>query len=439
MVWETHAVVLRRSCIAPRGLAAPVTENSRQHQYSAESLVLVGICLSMLPPLLAVIGVIVAFSTSFFCFRAQVLSHTAYFFLPILILIAYHTLVMQVISTTKTERHDWWTVAKKSAGKYVFWLVLAGAVYGIYANHPFYIQFAPHTNLLVMFFIKLCLLLGLPYFVFIERFKTGRFEWINDPYLKFLSFCRCVWHRRWHAVRYRLLKRGYKSLVLSWLVRLHFIPVMVEQVYWGTSQAMSFLGRPELALVNVMFFVGILFLVDSINASMGYFWESTLTKTRFRTVDTNAFHWIVVLMCYMPFISYASNFVPFPKGNGGLIFSAPVFELTVNVLTVVSLLGIVVTTTCLGFSYSNLSYKKIQTRGPYAVVRHPGTVFKILFFFLTVFRFEAAYTLPIVAAYIFWMAVYIVRILCEERFLLRFREYQDYVKVTRYRLIPGVW
>lgn len=172
---------------------------------------------------------------------------------------------------------------------------------------------------------------------------------------------------------------------------------------------------------------------------MGYFWESTLTKTRFRAVDTNAFHWIVVLMCYMPFISYASNFVPFPSGNGSLLIVHPLFEITVNVLTVICLLGIVLTTTCLGFSYSNLSYKKIQTRGPYAVVRHPGTVFKILFFFLSVFRFEAAYSLPIVAAYIFWMGVYIVRILCEERFLLRFQEYRNYTKMTPYRLIPRVW
>lgn len=72
-------------------------------------------------------------------------------------------------------------------------------------------------------------------------------------------------------------------------------------------------------------------------------------------------------------------------------------------------------------------------------MRHPGTVFKIAFFFLTVFRFEAAYTAPIIAAYVFWMGVYIVRILCEERFLMNFKEYQDYAKVTRYRLIPGVW
>ncbi len=111
----------------------------------------------------------------------------------------------------------------------------------------------------------------------------------------------------------------------------------------------------------------------------------------------------------------------------------------VNTLTVLALLGIVLSTTCLGFSYSNLSFKKIQTRGPYRIVRHPGTVFKIAFFFLTVFRFEASFTVPIIAAYVFWMGIYITRILCEERFLMNFKEYQDYARVTRYRPIPGVW
>lgn len=393
----------------------------------------------MLPPIWAIVGVIVSFGVSIFCFTRNLLPHSTYFFLPIFLLIAYHTLLMQFISPGQHIKIPWRKVLIKGTGKYIFWLALQGALYGIYTHHPFYVHFASHTNLMLGFFIKLYLIFGIPYFLFVERNRSGRFEWFNDPYLKLLSFFRSVMRRNWSALRYRLVKRGYKGLLLSWLVRLHFIPVMVEQVYWGTSQMMNFLGSPEAALASVMFFVGVLFLIDSINASMGYFWESALTRTRFRSVDTNAFHWIVVLMCYMPFISFASNFVPFPSGEGALLFSHPAFELVMNILTLACLLGIVVTTSCLGFSYSNLSYKKIQTSGPYAIVRHPGTVFKILFFFLTVFRFEAAYSLPIIAAYIFWMAVYITRILCEERFLLRYSEYRSYVTITPYRLIPRVW
>lgn len=392
----------------------------------------------MLSPLMSVLGVILTFTVSFFLYLSGLLS-PHYFFVPIFLLIAYHTLLMRLYDRSHYTRRAWLPVMKKSVGKYAFWLLLISGIYGIYIHHPFYSQFAPNTATMVLFYLKLYAVIGLPYFFYVERYRTGRFEWFNDPYLKLLSLFKLIYHKRWARLRFRCLKTGYKSLFLSWLLRLHFLPVMVEQVYWGTNQTMNYLARPELAFASAMFFVGVLFLVDSTNAAMGYFWESAVTKTRFRAVDPYAFHWVVVLVCYMPFISYASNFVPFPKGDGALVFAHPGFEIFMNSLTVAVLLGIVLCTSCLGFSYSNLSYKKIQTRGPYAVVRHPGTVFKIVFFFLTVFRFEAAYTWPIIAAYIFWMGIYITRILCEERFLLRFQEYQDYVRVTRYRLIPGVW
>lgn len=388
---------------------------------------------------MALAGVFAAFVSAFALFLTDSLDSNRYFFLPILLLILYHTLVVRLCDKTLYPRRAWLPVLKKSLVKYVFWLLLIGSAYGIYIHHPFYVRFAPNTAAMLLAYLKLYAVLGVPYFVYVESRRTGRFEWLNDPYLKLLSLIRMICKRRWSRLRYGCLKTGYKSLFLSWLLRLHFLPVMVEQVFWGTSQAMGYLTRPELAFASAMFFVGVLFLVDSTNAAMGYFWESALTKTRFRAMDPFAFHWIVVLICYMPFIAYASNFVPFPKSDGALVLTLPGFEVLINVLTLLVLLGIVLCTSCLGFSYSNLSYKKIQTRGPYAVVRHPGTVFKMAFFFLTVFRFKAAYSGPIIAAYIFWMGVYVARIVCEERFLSRFREYQEYCRVTRYRLIPGVW
>lgn len=395
----------------------------------------------MLPPLLSITGVLFALCVSFMLYHLKVLSPSAYFFTPIFVLIGYHTVIMQFLSRSSFDKVALSRVIKKSIGKYLFWLILISSLYGIYTNHPFYIRFAPNTALMLAFYIKVYLVLGLPYFIYVERYRTGRFEWLNDPYLKVLSLLKVTYKRDWSRLRHRLFKYSGKSLILSWLIRLHFLPVMVEQVYWGTGQTVNFLSNPSAALTNVMFFIALLFLIDSINASIGYFWESAVTKTRFRAADPNAFHWIVVLMCYMPFIGFASTFVPFPEGNlnSPLLFAHPLFEFGVNLLTIAALLGIVLATSCLGFSYSNLSYKKIQTRGPYAIVRHPGTVFKITFFFLTIFRFEASYTLPIIAAYVFWMGVYIVRIICEERFLIQFKEYQDYTKVTRYRLIPKVW
>lgn len=393
----------------------------------------------MLSPPLAILGAILCFVVSFAFFRFDILNSTTYFFLPVFILIAYHTVVIQFTVAPVRSKNAAFLVLKKSLSKYVFWLSIIAGAYWVYTEHPFYIRFAPQTADMVNFYLKAYAILGLPYFFYVERYRTGRFEWLNDPYLKFLSLIRVIYKKQWRRLRFRMFKSGYKSLFLSWLIRLHFLPVMIQQVYWGTNQTLGFIDRAPGAFSDVMFFIGLLFLIDAINASIGYFWESAVTRTRFRAVDPNTFHWVVVAICYVPFIGFAGTFIPFPEGRGALLFSSAWFEPIVNTLTVLALLGIVLSTTCLGFSYSNLSFKKIQTRGPYRIVRHPGTIFKIAFFFLTVFRFKASLTFPIVAAYVFWMGIYIIRILCEERFLLKFQEYRDYVKVTRYRLIPGVW
>lgn len=395
----------------------------------------------MLSPLMSIVGVIFSFSVSVLLYIFTPLDPLAYFFTPILVLIFYHTVAMQFVKGAKYQKQALVPVLKKSIGKYVFWLAIMAALYGIYTVHPFYIRFASHTTLLIAFFIKVYIVAGLPYFIYVERHCTGFFERQNDPYLKMLSLCKSIYKRRWAHIRFRLFNKGYKSLFLSWLIRLHFLPIMVEQVYWGSKKVIHFFENPDAAFASAFFLIGVLFLIDSTNASIGYFWESNVTKTRFRAIDPNPFHWIVVLMCYVPFIRYASDFVPFPQGDthSALLFAHPYFDLGVNALTVLVLLGIVLTTTCLGFSYSNLSYKKIQTRGPYAIVRHPGSVFKIFFFFLTIFRYKSSYSFPIIAAYLFWISVYITRAICEERFLRQFKEYRDYMEKTRYRFIPGVF
>ena len=393
----------------------------------------------MLSPLPAIVGALLCFAVSITLFKFEILSPAVWFFLPVFILIAYHTVVMQLTSRPVHSKNAIALVIKKSLCKYLFWLAIIAGAYWIYTTHPFYVRFAPQTTNMVKFYLQAYAMLGFPYFFYVERYRTGRFEWFNDHYLKFLSLLKVIYKRQWRRLRFRVLRRGYKSLLLSWVVRLHFLPVMVQQVYWGTSQTMGFLNRSPDPFPDVMFFIGVLFLIDATNASIGYFWESALTRTRFRAIDPNTFHWVVVAMCYVPFIGFAGTFIPFPEGKGALLFAGGWFEPVVNTLTVLALAGIVLSTTCLGFSYSNLSFKKIQTRGPYRLVRHPGTVFKIAFFFLTVFRFKASFTFPIIAAYVFWMGIYITRILCEERFLMNFKEYQDYARVTRYRLIPGVW
>ncbi len=396
----------------------------------------------MLSPLRSIFGVCFSFGISLLVFYFTSIDPKVYFFLPIFLLILYHTVMIQYAETNQCTRRPLRRIFKKSIAKYCFWLILIGALYGIYSIHPFYQRFTPHTRIMLLSYLKLYAVGALPYFLYVESTQSGPFEWQNDPYLKGLVFLRTFWRRQWRRLIALFFKSRMKSLFLSWLIRLHYLPVMVEQVYYGIRRMSEFANSTsfEYTLANTAFlFTAVLFLIDSTNASIGYFWESVLTKTRFRAIDPYPFHWIVVLICYVPFIRYMRDFVPFPSGDSRtpLLIAHPSFELIVNGLTITALLGIVLSTSCLGFSYSNLSYKKIQTRGPYAIVRHPGTVFKIAFFFLSIFRYQSSYTFPIIAAYLFWMSVYITRAVCEERFLCRFKAYSDYMEKTPYRFIPG--
>jgi protein-S-isoprenylcysteine O-methyltransferase Ste14 len=396
----------------------------------------------MLTPTLNILGVIFAFAASFGLFYFELAEPDSHFFLPIYLLILYYTVV--AVSTNRKSYivRPVWLAAKKALGKYIFWFALIGGLYLIYINHPFYAT-AVNARHMIWNFFQLFIIAGLPYFFFVERYRYSGFEIANDSYLRFISFLTILCRWDWPKLKYRLFARGYKSLFLSWVIRLHYIPVMVEQVHDNLVRIAGIISSPyyiyDVSGATALL-VSILFCIDSTNASIGYFWESSLTGTRFRETDPHPFHWFVVLICYPPFIGFAGTFFPFPVGDARspLLLSNPGFESAVNIATIVALSGMVFVTTTLGFSYSNLSYKKIQTKGLYRFVRHPGTVCKLFFFFFSIFRYKSSFNPTMLALYGFWLMIYITRAVCEERFLRQFQEYRSYMAKVRYRFIPGV-
>jgi protein-S-isoprenylcysteine O-methyltransferase Ste14 len=75
----------------------------------------------------------------------------------------------------------------------------------------------------------------------------------------------------------------------------------------------------------------------------------------------------------------------------------------------------------------------------YRIVRHPGTVCKLLFFFFSIFRYRSSFCFTTITLYIIWCIIYLTRAVCEERFLRRFPDYRSYMDKVRYRFIPGVY
>ncbi|MBN1940205.1 MAG: isoprenylcysteine carboxylmethyltransferase family protein [Candidatus Aminicenantes bacterium] len=81
--------------------------------------------------------------------------------------------------------------------------------------------------------------------------------------------------------------------------------------------------------------------------------------------------------------------------------------------------------------------QKIVTTGPYAVVRHPMYVGVLLMYLFTPLALGSFWALIPFAV---TMVILPVRIVNEEKVLLRdLAGYGDYMKKTRFRLIPGIW
>ncbi len=397
----------------------------------------------MIHPYLCWLGIFLSFGSSLALFASGLLDVREYFYAPALLLIGFYTLHAIVTDKQQYQNRTVRQVIPKATGKYIMWGLVIYGVNRFYGAHPLYRDFTPNTRKFFGDFLTLFLILGLPYFFVAEKFRYCTDNLLGDPYLRILSLLKCLWKRRFRLIGRRLLKKSYKRIYLMAIIRIHYIPIMVEQVCLGLNNTIGFVHRPDFQWnlgTSVLLATTLTWAIDANNGAIGYFWESWFTKTRFRRIDPYPIHWFVVLICYVPFVGYAAQFVPFPKlaENSAQLIKTSSFNSGCEIALLILLVLYVLSGSALNFATSNLCYKKIQTKGPYAIVRHPATTFKLLFFFLSFFRYRAAFTFAGCLSYLIWMVVYICRALVEESFLKRFPDYRSYMKKTRYRFIPRV-
>jgi protein-S-isoprenylcysteine O-methyltransferase Ste14 len=101
-----------------------------------------------------------------------------------------------------------------------------------------------------------------------------------------------------------------------------------------------------------------------------------------------------------------------------------------NILAIVGILQ-------LGRSFGIVAaHRGIQTRGLYAIVRHPIYAAYLLAFSGFVLAHPSRYNTLVLLV---WATIQIARIGAEERLLEQDQAYSAYRRVVRYRLIPGLW
>ena len=398
----------------------------------------------MISPALAVFSVVITFVISFGLFLYSPLDVDNYFYVSILILIGIYTGFAIFNDKTTYQKRRWLQDPFKIIGKYIFWGAIIYVPYNLYADHPFYSQHFPNTEAFFDFYMVLYLWAGLPYFILAEKLRYCPDNYLNDPYIRILALARALLKGKWVRLRRLYRNRRYRTFLVSSGIRFHFSPLMVNQIFFTHREIVTAVSDGidwEFGVVTAIM-TSLVWSIDANNASIGYFWESNFTKTRFKEMDPYPLHWIITLACYMPFTMWATTFLPALMDHNTaatLLIDSTWFDGLTTIIGLVFLAGYVYAGSSLYFSTSNMTYKAIQTRGLYALVRHPATLCKVGFFGITTFKFAMAYTAINIFAYVLWTGIYVARTLCEERFLDKFEEYRVYKAKTRYRIIPGIF
>ncbi|MBK9038306.1 MAG: hypothetical protein IPL83_03935 [Bdellovibrionales bacterium] len=258
---------------------------------------------TMIDPWVGFLCVALTFFISDSIFVFSSLPATDYYFISVFFLIGIYSFIAILRDNATYQNRKWLEQPLKILGKYIFWSAISYAPILLYRNHSFYVQNFQSVVPFFEFYLKCHLIAGLPYFILSEKYRYSFRNVFSDPYLRTLSFFRQLGRGRFrNSLRRFLHHRSYRSLLISSLLRLHFLPVMLGQlIYAQEKTANALIENSWDYAVIISFLTTLVWAIDANNASIGYFWESNFTKTRFKMMDSYPLHWIITLSCYVPF------------------------------------------------------------------------------------------------------------------------------------------
>jgi protein-S-isoprenylcysteine O-methyltransferase Ste14 len=256
-----------------------------------------------------------------------------------------------------------------------------------------------------------------------------------------------------HALMFLLIKIIYGPLMIANLLASYKTIVLIAN---GMSKLPSNAPRLYMFDAGYELLFNLVFLLDPAMFAVGYHSESGLLGNKLRYAETNPFHLLVCLACYMPF-NTATGAVFGPSSQSYLILWYA--DLRHPATWVLRGLGVFFLLLLLSSSLSmftrasNLTNRGIVDWGPYRLIRHPGYLAKNLFWLLTLipafvpnkadprFTWMAHLLLcgTLVWGFLGWGTLYFLRAITEERFLMRDPDYVAYCRKVRYRFIPGVY
>lgn len=245
-------------------------------------------------------------------------------------------------------------------------------------------------------------------------------------------------------LRFKEINKKEKVAFLFIVVKIFFLPIMLNFTFNNFYSVKGQITNISISSIfsvigfNNLFFpfvISIIFLIDTLWFSFGYTFEASFLKNTIRSVEPTILGWIVALICYPPFNTFATKYLDW-FANDYAIFSTQIITMIMKFLVLI-LLGIYVSATlALGTKCSNLTNRGIISRGPYSIVRHPAYISKNLAWWLTIIPVAS---IPAILSMSAWSIIYHLRTITEENHLSLDPNYIKYKNKVKWKYIPGIY
>lgn len=246
------------------------------------------------------------------------------------------------------------------------------------------------------------------------------------------------------AIRKRDFSSEVRKNIRYTLVKFFFIPLMLPSaiIYLKLFVELcfsSFQYDGFISFFNQTIFTFIIYGVSFLTLgyyAFGYLFESKKLNSEVKSVDDTCLGWIVLLICYVPFFVFVTQYIPFPTQDYAFFINDEitfVVRMFLSVVMVFKLYAVAL----LGAKCSNLTNRGIIKKGAYKYIRHPHYLAKLIIWWITFLPY-LIHHLWAIGPMLFWTVVYFLRAVTEERHLSKDKEYALYKKDVKWMFIPYV-
>lgn len=232
----------------------------------------------------------------------------------------------------------------------------------------------------------------------------------------------------------------------GWIIKGFFLPLMfifltnnvgyvVEFNYSAFTMDGDILDNP--ARTNQLFEYAnnMIFLIDVMFAAVGYVMTVKLLDAHIKSPEPTFFGWAVALVCYPPFWNglFERTYFAYETGDYWTYWLRAESH-GIRLSWAAAILGLEaiysLATVCLGYRFSNLTYRGIITTGPYRFTKHPAYVAKNLSWWLVSLPFLSNDGWEVALRHTMLLiglnSIYYLRARTEEAHLSQYPEYVQY-------------